>query len=114
RDLLHRGRGPRGRVRPGRRRAPRPARVGLRDLAGSLPARARRLRAAPAGLARAQGAVAAPGGRGRPGVEPPLRLTAREPTTMTAPRGACRRALRGRFPRAGAERISITLPDDSA
>ena len=45
RDLLHRRRRAGGRVRPDRRRPPRPGGVGVRSLARDLPAHARRLRA---------------------------------------------------------------------
>ena len=54
RGLVHRGGDPRGRVRPGRRRAPRTRGMGVGLLAGALPPRAGGLRAGAADVARAQ------------------------------------------------------------
>ena len=59
---------PRGRVRPGRRRPPRPGGVGLDPLARPLPAAAGRVRARGSPRALAEGARPAAGGRGRRGV----------------------------------------------
>ena len=68
RRVVPRGRHPGGRVRPGRRRPPRPGGVGLDPLARPLPRAARRLRPrrpGPAGRGRRRRC----GGRGRSGVK---------------------------------------------
>jgi succinyl-diaminopimelate desuccinylase len=68
RDLLHRSRHPRGRVRSGRRRPPRPARMGLDLLAGALSQGFGRLRQTPSGVAGAPGAAVAARSRRRTGL----------------------------------------------
>ena len=99
RHLVPRGRRPGGRVRPDRRRPPRPAGVGLDLLAGALPPGARRLRPPPAGLAGAPGPAAAGAGRrarvarARVGSRAPdgehHLWCSRSPTKAAGPAGRC-------------------------
>ena len=90
RRLVPRGGRPGGRVRPERRRPPRPRRVGLRALAVALPAGGRRLHPPPARRPRAPAGRAARRRRGH-GLSP------QEPVPNVGPRAAqARRAGRAR------------------